>query len=663
MAGLSAASGYSMPAPAPGQQNSMLTVVETKQQTDSTGFSVSGMLPSAFSSLASHLAGMFNEFETSRSVRERDWIECIRAYHGRYDPQTEQRLQQNPNRSKIFFQLTKTKVITAYARIIDIYFSNPLSDFWSIEPTAVPDLPVNTRQTYISKAVQEVVALSGLPSEAPELKPIIRQRVMELMDSHSREWREEAQESADAMTREIRDIFDESGAEEEIKASILECCTIGTGCVAGVLVNVEEQTSWQQVTPGVWDIVRTQKAGGTVESVSCFEVYPDPHCSNPRKLERMFHRKIMSRTEMEALRSQPGFFQSEIDAVLMSSPNGNHVYKPWENELNQLSGLMTMGTSNKYEVLIYWGTVPGHILRQNGFDVDPLKSQNIVVYTSGGYVLGVRTNPSKSGKIPYHFFPYEQTNGRFFGTGVAQSLFDSQKVLNSAIRLFIDNTALSSGPLVEVNVDLLDPSELSTAHQIFPWRVFKRRGGDDQSPAVRFYQPRSVAPQVMKLIDLMRRFADEESNLPSYTHGATTPGLNKTASGMSMLMNASNVALKAVIKNIDTYGIKPLVQSAYDHCMQFSSNELAKSGDLKTVVHGSSTLVAKELQSQRLMQFAAMTANPMDAQLTKRHGMLRSIAKSLDIDPDEAVLNDDEYDEMKRAMASQNQPPQAQPMM
>jgi hypothetical protein len=117
--------------------------------------------------------------------------------------------------------------------------------------------------------------------------------------------------------------------------------------------------------------------------------------------------------------------------------------------------------------------------------------------------------------------------------------------------------------------------------------------------------------------------------------------MNKTASGMSMLMGAANMQIKTPVKNIDEYCVKPLIESLFHWYMKYGTNETAKSGDLDVVTHGSTTLVAKEIQSQQLMQFLQMTANPVDGQLTDRRYLLHEAAESLDIQADKAVFDEE----------------------
>ena len=197
-----------------------------------------------------------------------------------------------------------------------------------------------------------------------------------------------------------------------------------------------------------------------------------------------------------------------------------------------------------------------------------------------------------------------------------------------------------------------DPTDL------YPWRVFLREGGDGNQPMVRFYQPQSNSPALVSVIELFRRFADETTALPSYTHGQTQSSLNRTATGISILMSNANIVLKSVIKNIDDYLTKPLVRSLYDWNMTWNPNSDIKS-DMRIIARGSTTMVQKEVQSQRLLQFLSLLNNPQDQQMVKRDKLLKDVAKSLDIDPDDVLKSEkelmDEQQQLQQAIAGMQQ--------
>ena len=171
-------------------------------------------------------------------------------------------------------------------------------------------------------------------------------------------------------------------------------------------------------------------------------------------------------------------------------------------------------------------------------------------------------------------------------------------------------------------------------------------------PAIRWYQPVANANGLNQIVELFRRFADETTSLPSYTHGEQGKSLNKTATGMSMLMGAANISLKSTVKNIDDFLLEPMIQSLFHFNMEFSTNEEAK-GDLKVVSRGSTALIQKEVQSQRLLQFLSLVSNPTDIAVVDRTKLLRDIAQSMEIDPDEIIKSEEVIQAEQAAIQNQ----------
>lgn len=120
-----------------------------------------------------------------------------------------------------------------------------------------------------------------------------------------------------------------------------------------------------------------------------------------------------------------------------------------------------------------------------------------------------------------------------------------------------------------------------------------------------------------------------------------------------MLMGAANIALKSTIKNIDDFLLEPMIEALFHFNMEFGTNEKAK-GDLKIVPRASTALIQKEVQSQRLLQFLSLVSNPMDMALVDRPQLLRDIAKSMEIDPDE-IIKSEEVMRAEQQQALQNQ--------
>jgi hypothetical protein len=144
------------------------------------------------------------------------------------------------------------------------------------------------------------------------------------------------------------------------------------------------------------------------------------------------------------------------------------------------------------------------------------------------------------------------------------------------------------------------------------------------------------------LFDKARVLADESTGFPSFAHGQTgVSGVGRTASGISMLMNAASGGVKNVIKNVDDYLLRPLGEGLFQFNMQFDFDKSIK-GDLEVKARGTESLMANEVRSQRLMQFLQIASSPALAPFAKFQYIIREIAKSLELDPDKVTNNMDE---------------------
>tara|TARA_R100000773_G_scaffold15868_1_gene14424 strand:- start:1479 stop:3449 length:1971 start_codon:yes stop_codon:yes gene_type:complete len=596
-------------------------------------------------SLGSRLSDVFTEYKDSRKETENEWLSDLRQFQGLYEPDVLARLNESGARSKVFVGLTRTKVMAAYSRIVDLLFQHGDS-FFGIEPTPIPQLDPLKMMQMREMAVSQVIAASGMSPEQNE--DLIVARLQELEEEFLEAEKEIARKAADQMKVEIHDQLIEANAEQKLKEAILESCIFGSGAIKAGTVRIDRVQSYSRVADPMtgamgFALSQIEKAMPEVESVSIFDLYPDPYCTNLDDCEGLFRRHVLTRSQLRDLADRPGFDADMIRYLIKNNRQGNHTEEEHERTRRRIAGINEHAeSSNRFEVIEYWGEIDGHELEEHGVempeDADLSEYFSACVWFSGGKVIKVMLNPIMGYKIPYHIFPYEKSPHQFWGTGVPRMMRDSQVTMNAATRIWIDNLALSSGPMMEVNTDLLAAGEDPT--DIHPWRVFLREGGDGSMPAVRFYQPIANANGLNQIVELFRRFADETTSLPSYTHGEQTRSLNKTATGISMLMGAANVALKSTIKNIDDFLLEPMIEALFHFNMEFGTNEKAK-GDLKVIPRGSTALVQKEVQSQRLLQFLSLVSNPMDAAMIDRTQLLRDIAQSLDIDPDEVIKSEE----------------------
>ena len=168
--------------------------------------------------------------------------------------------------------------------------------------------------------------------------------------------------------------------------------------------------------------------------------------------------------------------------------------------------------------------------------------------------------------IPYVAAPYELNPYSFFGIGIAENMDDTQTLMNGFMRMAVDNAVLSGNLLIEVDeTNLVPGQDLS----IYPERYLEDKV-IARGQAIFGTKFPNVSSENMMLFDKARQLSDESTGFPSFAHGQTgISGVGRTASGISMLMNAASGGIKNVIKNVDDYLLKPLGEGLFRFNMQF----------------------------------------------------------------------------------------------
>jgi hypothetical protein len=357
----------------------------------------------------------------------------------------------------------------------------------------------------------------------------------------------------------------------------------------------------------------------------------------------------MSRTQLRALKRRPHFRKNVIDQLVEQGES--YTKKYWEDDLRDYAPNFAV---ERFEVLEYWGNVDIELLEENDIEIpeafkdgDELQAN---IWYCNGMIIRLVLNPFKPSKIPYYAVPYELNPYSLAGVGIGENMDDTQTLMNGFMRMAVDNAVLSGNLVFEVDETNLVPGQDMS---VYPGKVFRRQGG---APGQSLFGTKfpNVSQENMQLFDKARQLADESTGMPSFAHGQTgVSGVGRTASGISMLMNAAGGSIKTVIKNVDDYLLAPLGKAFFNFNMQFDFDPTIR-GDLEVNARGTESLMATEVRSQRLMQFLQIVSNPALAPFAKMPYIIREIAKSMDLDQDKVTNN---MDEAARQAALMGPPP------
>lgn len=592
--------------------------------------------------IVEYVTEQFSKAEDRRRVDEDRWLECFRNFRGVYGNTTQ---FTDSEKSRAFVKITKTKVLAGYAQVVDVLFAGNKFPI-GIDP---PNIAVGVEGTVHFDPKEAPGGAGGggeslrsNPTMTPQIAKVfgpMKTQLMKVADklkagvglSPTAVTFDPAKDAAKKMEKKIHDQLNEAQASKSLRSFAFELCLLGTGVYKGPFLTSKEYPKWSE--DGTYEPV--EKVIPDMDFVSVWDFYPDADAKNMSEAEYVIQRHKMSKTQLRGLKRRPGFRTKELESLISDGPN--YTAKDWETYLTDDENVQM---HERWEVLEYWGMIDKDLAKKSGIKVPKeykdFEEYQINVWTSGGRILRLVINPFKPSRIPYHAVPYEANPYSFFGVGIAENMLDSQLLMNGFMRLAVDNAALSSNIIFEVNEDMLVPGQ---SMEIYPGKVFRRQGG---APGQAFFSSKieNVTNECIMLFDKARQLSDEATGMPSYAHGMTgVMSTGKTAAGMSMLMGAAAQNIKAVVRNIDDYLLSPLGKDLYAFNMQFDFNK-DFAGDCVVVAKGTESLMRNEVRSQKLMQLAQFAAgNQAMMPYIKWDYILREYASSLDLEEDK-VIND-----------------------
>ena len=612
---------------------------------------------SDYSSLAGYIKEKFIRSEDSRLFDEGRWLRAYRNYRGIYGSEmsfTER------EKSRVFVKITKTKVLAAFGQLIEVLFANakfPLG----ITPTKLPD--GISEYAYIEEGeaeepTKEQPSPYGFPGDGNEFEP--GKTIDDILGGIAKDYEglnikegpspdptkkpqlSPAKEAAANMEKLIHDQLEDTSAITVLRHCLFEMALLGTGIIKGPFNYEKTKHKWEKGAEGEMEYTPESKLVPKIEAVSCWDFYPDPDATSIEDCEYAIQRHTLSRTQLRDLKNRPFFRKKAIAECL--SMGTNYQARGFETALLDRENIDDLD-KNRFEVLEYWGLMDKKLAEEAGLelesdvqDIDELEEVQINAWICNGKILRLVLNPFTPERIPFHVAPYEINPYQFFGVGLPENMEDAQQVMNGHARMAIDNLALAGNLVFDIDETQLVPGQDMS---IYPGKIFRRQSGVTGT-AINGLKFPNTSFENLQMFDKFRQLADEATGIPSYSHGATgVQSTTRTAAGMSMLMGASALSIKTVIKNIDDYLLRPLGEALFSWNMQFNADIPDIQGDLDVKAMGTSSLMQKEVRSQRLMTFMQTANNPNIAPFVRWHSVLKEIAKSLDIDPED-LINDPE---------------------
>ena len=627
-------------------------------------------------SLVSHVQKCWEVARTAKmQTIEQRMLKSLRQRRGEYEPDLLSDIKASGG-AEIFMMITSTKCRSASAWLRDTLMGAKDEKPWTIDPTPIPDLPPNLRDSVFEEANQkamQIEAMSGMPLSRQEAYELIQQVKSRMMV----EMREMAKEAAERMELKMEDQLTEGGFREAFASFIDDLVTFPSAIIKGPILRKKPRLVWKEAVVGQFEPVVTDEIVTTWERVDPFNLYPAPNSTHPND-GYLIERHRLTRQSLSELIGVDGYDDGAIKAVLDEYGRGG--LRDWlyidsakaSAEGKSVSAVQS-NPETEIDALQFWGAVQGKMLIEFGLateDIDPIKEYHCEVWKIGRWVIKAILNYDPFHRKPYFKASFEEIPGSFWGNAPPDLMRDCQSMCNYAARAIADNMGIASGPQVGYNIDRLPPGADLTS--MAPWKTwqFSSDPMGSNSPAIEFFQPQSISGELMQIFDKFSTRADEDTGIPRYITGdnAGIGGAGRTASGMSMLMGNAGKTIKQVIFNIDTHVIQPLIERLYFHNMMHAEDPDLK-GDVNIAARGANSLVVKDAAQTRRNEFLQVALNsPVVQQIIGQEGiaaLLHEQAKTLDMDADEIVPSGEamklkQFQDMM-AQAMNPQPPMGQP--
>lgn len=577
--------------------------------------------------IAGNLTMLAQETIGLRQTVEERWLEDLRQYNGEYEASVMQTLQSNES-SQLFVNITRPKTRTIEARLVDMLFGSDDRNF-SLRPTPHPE---------VSSQLDD-----GTPSGFDENgEPLSPQAAREQESAL-------ASDAAEAMETEVADQLAEAQFGKHARLAIHDATTLGTGVIKGPVVVGRTRKTFRKVMgpngPQYEESVVRDVRPAT-EYVDVWNFFPDMGAASIDEARFVFERGYLTSLQMKQLMDDPYYDEIAIMDVLKLGAQATQISRnPTQEKRDSTGDQQAQQTmAHGYEVWTYWGPLTYGELRAAGVEVpndkDYMEAMACVVM-SGNSVLKAFISPED--RLPYAVFNYETDEASIFGYGLPRRIRSSQIGLNAAVRALMDNAGLSVGPQYIFNDMIVEP--VDGDYRLKPkkgWRLTDRNRSVNE--VFRTIDLSAHHGELMNLVQMWSRFADEESGIPLIAQGEQGQHVTKTAQGMAMLMNSANVIVRSIVRNWDDGVTIPVIRGFYSWNMKFSAREDIK-GDFEVDARGSSVLVAKEVQSQNLMTLASnFAAHPVFGPMTKHAELYRKTVRAMSLPADEVIYTDAELE-------------------
>ena len=323
----------------------------------------------------------------------------------------------------------------------------------------------------------------------------------------------------------------------------------------------------EEISPNIAIKVEYEEVTNITKNQPKLEVVPpsefrfSPEAKSLEDIQFVAHRKIVTLDYLRR-REEEGVFQNIDKVILDEGSEGSLTRTNYETELNSRAydRIGDAGTEDaKKEYLLYECYI------KTDTNNDGIL-EDIIVTMVGNTIIRLEENTM--GRNPFFVIsPIRDTLRLFPRRGIADLVGELQDLNTALYKQIIYNIATNNDKQAVVNVDaMIDPNEFTDGKKMV------RCTGNPQD-VIKWSPIEPLQPQVFEFLEYVMGVKENRTGITRYNQGLDANSLNKTATGITQIMNASNQRLELIARMFAETGVRELFRHMIKMNQMFITEE------------------------------------------------------------------------------------------
>jgi len=396
------------------------------------------------------------------------------------------------------------------------------------------------------------------------------------------------------LRKKLHEDFDMAKVRRDVSECLINSAVFGNGIGEVVLEEINEmKPSTESIMDGAMEAV-----GVTVSKRTCVRLRPilpqnfriDPTATNIEEALGVAVDEFVGSHIVEQLQEQGIYRKGSVGSATE------------DFNLEPDQGDLTIYQDDKTRLTKYYGLVPCHLLEAElDFDLDEEDKESyyieaVVIIANEGHLLKAEASPYMMKDRPVVAFPWDVVPSRFYGRGVCEKGYNSQKALDAELRARIDALALTVHPMLAMDATRIPRG---TKPEIRAGKLLLTNG--DPREIINPFNFGNVSQITFAQAQALQSMVQQSTGaVDSSGVGGSING-EATAAGISMSLGAIIKRHKRTLINFQDSFLIPFVKKAAWRYMQYEP-ELYPVSDYKFNATSTLGIIAREYEVSQLVQ-------------------------------------------------------------